>query len=43
MDALNELITNLLNLLGTWGALLGCVFILFESMIPILPLLYVDV
>ena len=38
MDALNELITNLLNLLGTWGALLGCVFILFESMIPILPL-----
>ena len=31
LEALNELIMNLLNLLGSWGALLGCVFILFES------------
>lgn len=38
MEVINEVINNLLNLLGTWGALLGCVFILFESMIPILPL-----
>ena len=38
LEALNELIMNLLNLLGSWGALLGCVFILFESIVPILPL-----
>lgn len=38
LEALNELINNLLNLLGSWGALLGCVFILFESIIPMLPL-----
>ena len=25
-------------MLGSWGAVLGCVFILFESIIPILPL-----
>ena len=30
LEALNELIMNLLNLLGSWGALLGCVFILFD-------------
>ena len=38
LEALNELINNLLNLLGSWGALLGCVFILFEFIIPMLPL-----
>lgn len=38
LEVLNELINNLLNLLGSWGALLGCVFILFESIIPMLPL-----
>ena len=38
LETLNELINNLLNLLGSWGALLGCVFILFESIIPMLPL-----
>ena len=38
LEALNELINNLLNLLCSWGALLGCVFILFESIIPMLPL-----
>ena len=38
LEALNELINNLLNLLGSWGASLGCVFILFESIIPMLPL-----
>ena len=41
MDILGNIdsfITTLLTLLGTWGALLGCVFILFESIIPVLPL-----
>ena len=38
LDILNNLLNNLLTLLGTWGALLGCIFILFESIIPILPL-----
>ncbi len=37
-ESIDILITNLLNLLGTWGAILGCIFILFESIIPILPL-----
>ncbi len=36
--AIDELITNLLGMLGSFGAILGCVFILFESIIPILPL-----
>ena len=35
---IDELITNLLGILGNFGAILGCVFILFESIIPILPL-----
>lgn len=35
---LDTFINNLLTLLGTWGAVLGCVFILFESILPILPL-----
>ncbi len=37
-NTLNELINNLLVLLGNWGALLGCALILVESIIPILPL-----
>lgn len=36
--AIDEFITMLLTLLGSWGAILGCVFILFESILPILPL-----
>ena len=35
---IDELINNLLAILGSFGALLGCFFILFESIIPILPL-----
>lgn len=38
LEVLDNIITNLLSLLGTWGALLGCIFILFESIIPVLPL-----
>lgn len=38
LAVIDEIITNLLSLLGTWGALLGCIFILFESIIPIMPL-----
>ncbi len=37
-EAIDSLITNLLAMLGSFGAVLGCVFILFESIIPILPL-----
>lgn len=37
-EAIDGLINSLLSLLGSWGAVLGCVFILFESIIPILPL-----
>ena len=37
-NTLNELINNLLVLLGNWGALLGCALILVESIIPVLPL-----
>ena len=41
MNILNNLdtfITNLLNSLGIVGPLLGCILIVFESMLPILPL-----
>lgn len=38
LNNLDKLITTLLSLLGTWGAVLGCVFILFESILPVLPL-----
>ena len=31
-------LVNLLTSLGPWGAVLGCVFILFESIIPPVPL-----
>lgn len=37
-EAIDEFITLLLGVLGSWGAILGCIFILFESIIPILPL-----
>lgn len=35
---LDNFISTLITLLGNWGALLGCIFILFESILPILPL-----
>lgn len=38
LAVIEETINYLLNLLGSFGAVLGCVFILFESIIPILPL-----
>lgn len=38
LGSIDTFITTLLSLLGTWGAVLGCVFILFESILPILPL-----
>lgn len=37
-EIIDNFITTLLTLLGNWGALLGCIFILFESILPILPL-----
>lgn len=37
-EAIDEFITLLLGILGSWGAILGCIFILFESIIPVLPL-----
>lgn len=41
MEILNNIdviITNLLNALGIFGPILGCLFIIVESIIPILPL-----
>lgn len=38
LEIIDTFITTLLGILGTWGAVLGCIFILFESIIPILPL-----
>ncbi len=38
IEAIDNLITSLLSILGNWGAFLGCIFILFESILPILPL-----
>ncbi len=35
---IDTIITNALNSLGTYGPLLGCVLILVESILPILPL-----
>lgn len=37
-EIIDNFITTLLTLLGSWGAILGCIFILFESILPILPL-----
>ncbi len=38
LDAINDLINNLIGMLGSAGAILGCLFILVESILPILPL-----
>ena len=38
LETINELINNLINMLGSVGAILGCAFILVESILPILPL-----
>ena len=35
---IGEYLTNFLSSLGIWGAVLGCVFILFESILPPVPL-----
>ncbi len=35
---IEQLILNVLSLLGVWGPILGCFFIVVESIIPILPL-----
>lgn len=35
---IDEFITSVLNSLGMYGPLLGCILILVESMVPILPL-----
>lgn len=37
-ETINELVNNLINMLGSAGAILGCVFILVESILPVLPL-----
>lgn len=37
-QVIDNFIESLIALLGSWGAILGCIFILFESIIPILPL-----
>ena len=37
-EVIDNFITSMLTLLGSWGAILGCVFILIESILPILPL-----
>lgn len=37
-EIIDNFITTLLTLLGSWGAILGCIFILFESILPVLPL-----
>lgn len=38
LETINELINNLINMLGNAGAILGCLFILVESILPVLPL-----
>ena len=35
---IEEFIMNIISLLGVWGPILGCVFIVIESIVPILPL-----
>ena len=37
-DAIDTFIDTMLQGLGVWGPIVGCFFILIESMIPILPL-----
>ncbi len=38
LSNLNDIINDFLLNIGFWGPVLGCILILFESMIPILPL-----
>ena len=38
MESLNELIHNLINMFGIYGPIFSCILILFESIIPIMPL-----
>ena len=38
LTALSECIDNLISYMGYFGPLLGCILILIESMIPVLPL-----
>lgn len=37
-NEISRLIDVLINMLGIWGPLLGCILIILESIIPILPL-----
>lgn len=37
-ETINQFIDNLINVLGSAGAILGCLFILVESILPVLPL-----
>ena len=37
-NKISEMIDVLINMLGVWGPLLGCIFMIVESIIPILPL-----
>ena len=37
-DAIDAFIDTTLQGLGVWGPIVGCFFILIESMVPILPL-----
>lgn len=37
-DTISSFIDSLLIILGSWGAIVGCGFILVESIIPILPI-----
>lgn len=37
-ETISELINNLVSMLGNAGAILGCLFILVESILPVLPL-----
>lgn len=38
LSQIGNYLTNILTSLGVWGAFLGCVFILFESILPPIPL-----
>lgn len=38
LEIIEEAIMNLIQLLGVWGPILGCIFILIESIFPPLPL-----
>lgn len=37
-NKISEMIDVLINMLGVWGPFLGCIFMIIESIIPILPL-----